>query len=90
MGRTFWKDQFRTSAGCAVIISNRGGLPETITNGLILKELNVSSLFKNIDFLIKNKVRRLELQKKSIRNFYLTHKFVSSLIDNYRDENLNI
>jgi len=25
------------------------------------------------------------LQKKSIRNFYLTHKFVSSIIDNYRD-----
>ena len=87
-----WEEPFgrtsleASSAGCAVIISNRGGLPETITNGLILKELNVSSLFKNIDFLIKNKARRLELQKKSIRNFYLTHKFVSSLIDNYRDE----
>ena len=87
-----WEEPFgrtsleASSAGCAVIISNRGGLPETITNGLILKELNVNSLYKNIDYLIKNKLRRHELQKKSIRNFYLTHKFVSSIIDNYRDE----
>ena len=40
-----WEEPFgrtsleASSAGCAVIISNRGGLPETITNGLILKEL---------------------------------------------------
>ena len=87
-----WEEPFgrtsleASSAGCAVIISNRGGLPETITNGLILKELNVKSLYKNIDFLVKNKKRRLELQNKSIRNFYLTHKFVSTLIDNYRNE----
>ncbi len=87
-----WEEPFgrtsleASSAGCAVIISNRGGLPETITNGLILKELNVASLYKNIDYLIKNKLARYELQKKSIVNFYLTHKFVSSLIDNYRDE----
>ncbi len=26
-----------SSRGCAVIISNRGGLPETITNGIIIK-----------------------------------------------------
>ncbi len=87
-----WEEPFgrtsleASSAGCAVIISERGGLPETITNGLILKELNVKSLYKNINFLIRNKSRRLELQKKSINNFYLTHKFVSSLIDNYRNE----
>ena len=87
-----WEEPFgrtsleASSTGCAVIISNRGGLPETITNGLILKELNVNSLYKNIDYLIKNKSRRYELQKKSVLNFYLTHKFVSSLIDNYRDE----
>ncbi len=87
-----WEEPFgrtsleASSAGCAVIISDRGGLPETITNGLILKELNINSLYKNIEFLIKNKSRRHELQKKSIENFYLTHKFVSSIIDSYRDE----
>ena len=87
-----WEEPFgrtsleASSAGCAVIISNRGGLPETITNGLILKDLNVTSLYKNIDYLIKNKIARYKLQKKSILNFYLTHKFVSSMIDSYRDE----
>ncbi len=87
-----WEEPFgrtsleASSAGCAVIISNRGGLPETITNGLILKNLNVESLYKNIDYLIKNKIKRQIFQKKSIKNFYLTHKFVSNIIDSYRDE----
>ncbi len=87
-----WEEPFgrtsleASSAGCAVIISNRGGLPETITNGLILKSLTIEALYKNIDYLIKNKTKRSELQKKSIKNFYLTHKFVSSNIDAYRDE----
>ncbi len=87
-----WEEPFgrtsleASSAGCAVIISDRGGLPETITNGLILKNLNVKSLYKNIDYLIQNKAKRIELQKKSLKNFYLTHKYVSSNIDTYRDE----
>ena len=87
-----WEEPFgrtsleASSAGCAVIISNRGGLPETITNGLILKNLNNKTLYKNIDYLIKNKKIRLEYQSKSIKNFYLTHNFVSKNIDAYRDE----
>ena len=87
-----WEEPFgrtsleASSAGCAVIISNRGGLPETITNGLILKKLDAKSLYKNIDYLIKNKKNRQDLQRKSLKNFYLTHKFVSSKIDSYRDE----
>ena len=75
-----------SSAGCAVIISNKGGLPETITNGLILKKLNVQSLYKLMDILIKNKDKRLKLQKLSLKNFFLTHEYVSKTIDNYRDE----
>ncbi len=87
-----WEEPFgrtsleASSAGCAVIISNRGGLPETITNGIILKKLNSKNLFKNIEYLIKDKLKRLELQKKSISNFYLTHHFVSRIIDEYRSE----
>ena len=87
-----WEEPFgRTSleaasAGCAVIISNRGGLPETITNAVILKDLNVETLYKSIDNLITNKQRRSLLQKLSIKNFYLTHEFVSKNIDSYRDE----
>ena len=87
-----WEEPFgrtsleASSAGCAVIISNRGGLPETITNGLILKNLNIKTLYKNIDYLIKNNKKRTEYQSKSIKNFYLTHKYVSKNIDSYRDE----
>ena len=30
------------------------------------------------------------MQNLSIKNFYLTHDFVTKMIDNYRDEKLNI
>ena len=61
LGRTFGRTSLEASLLCAVIISNRGGLPETITNGIILKKLNSKNLYKNIEYLIKNKSKRLEL-----------------------------
>ena len=85
-----WEEPFgRTSLeaasrGCAVIISNRGGLPETITNGIILRNLQPMTLFLAIDDLIKNKKKLLYLQSESLKNFYLTDKFISEKIDNYR------
>jgi glycosyltransferase involved in cell wall biosynthesis len=91
-----WEEPFgRTSLeasanGCAVIITNKGGLPETITNARILRKLNLKNLEKNIKFLIDNKKERKILQKKSIENFYLTHEFVTKKIDDYRDEKLQI
>ena len=37
-----------SSRGCATIISNKGGLPETVTHGIILKNLDVEfCLFSN-------------------------------------------
>jgi glycosyltransferase involved in cell wall biosynthesis len=89
-----WEEPFgRTSLeaaanGCAVIISDRGGLPETVTNSVILKKLDSSELTKEINYLIKNNEKRKNLQISSINNFYLTHKFVARLIDNYRDQKL--
>ena len=89
-----WEEPFgRTSLeaasnGCAVIISERGGLPETITNGLIINKLNVKNVYNKIQYLIDNPKTRLKLQKLSYDNFYLTHKFVSQKIDNFRDEKL--
>ena len=86
-----WEEPFgrtsleASSRGCSVIISNRGGLPETITNGIILKKLNFQELYRSIEYLIKNKKKRQELQKLSLNNFYLTHKFISNKIDKYRD-----
>ena len=89
-----WEEPFgRTSLeaasnGCAVIISNRGGLPETITNGIILKKLDVKNIYKEIEYLIKNIKKRKKLQKLSLKNFFLTHQFVSRLIDQTRDQKL--
>ena len=87
-----WEEPFgRTSLeassnGCAVIISNKGGLPETITNGVILRKLNVESLYKEIKDLIINKNKLINLQKSAYKNFYLTNEFISKKIDNYRNE----
>ena len=89
-----WEEPFgRTSLeasanGCAVIITNKGGLPETVTDAKILEDLNQKNLINSISNLIKNRKVREDLQKKSIKNFYLTHKFVSKKIDNYRSEKL--
>ena len=86
-----WEEPFgRTSLeaasrGCAVIISNRGGLPETITNGIILRNLRSKTLFDAIENLIIDKKKLKLLQKESIKNFYLTDKFISKRIDNYRE-----
>ena len=87
-----WEEPFgRTSLeasanGCAVIITNKGGLPETVTNAKILKSLTTNNLEKNINNLIKNNQLRKKLQKLSIKNFNLTHDFVTKNIDNYRSE----
>ena len=52
-GKNHLGEQAEASAnGCAVIITNKGGLPETVTDAKILK-LNVKSLVKTIDQLIK-------------------------------------
>ena len=91
-----WEEPFgRTSLeasanGCAVIITNKGGLPETVTDAKILNSLSVNNLVKTLEQLIKNSKLRKKLQTLSIKNFYLTHKFVSKQIDNYRSEKLEL
>ena len=85
-----WEEPFgrtsleASSRGCAVIISNRGGLPETITNGIILRKLDSNELFKSTENLILDEKKLYFLQEQSIKNFYLTDKLASSKIDNYR------
>tara|TARA_B100001741_G_scaffold137412_1_gene113176 strand:+ start:292 stop:2406 length:2115 start_codon:yes stop_codon:yes gene_type:complete len=89
-----WEEPFgRTSLeasanGCAVIISNRGGLPETITDGVTLKKLTVESIYLEIEKLILSKISRNKLQKDSLRKFFLTHEYISGLIDKVRDQKL--
>ena len=87
-----WEEPFgRTSLeaasrGCAVIISNRGGLPETVTNAIIMRKLNIQNLYNSIERLIKNSNQRKKLQFNSKKNFYLTNTFVTKLIDKYRKD----
>ena len=91
-----WEEPFgRTSLeaaanGCAVIISNRGGLPETVTNGIILKKLTVNEIYNKIIFLINNLQKRQVYQKLSYKNFYLSHQYVSKQIDEVRNNLLKI
>jgi len=90
-----WEEPFgRTSLeasanGCAVIITNKGGLPETVTNAKILEKLSVKNLVQNLNSLIKNKSLRTKLQTLSLKNFYLTHAYVTKKIDEYRSDKLN-
>ena len=95
-----WQEPFgrtsleASSRGCAVIISDKGGLKETITNGIILKKNSINEIFFTIDGLINNKKELLNLQKRSHKNFYLTNKYACKKIDDYRSDlligNINI
>tara|TARA_Y100000816_G_scaffold196610_1_gene143791 strand:- start:2747 stop:4879 length:2133 start_codon:yes stop_codon:yes gene_type:complete len=91
-----WEEPFgRTSLeasanGCAVVITNKGGLPETVTDAKIIENLSEKKLTKTILQLIENKKLRKKLQTLSIKNFYLTHKYISNKLDKYRSEKLNL
>ena len=87
-----WQEPFgRTSLeaasrGSAVIISNRGGLPETTKSAIILKKLSSDEIYNEIKKLIINKKKLINLQKKNYKNFKFNHKYISDLIDNIRSE----
>ena len=86
-----WQEPFgRTSLeaasrGCAVIISNRGGLPETTKSAIKLTELSSVELFNQIEKIILNKKRLIKLQKLNYKNFVFDHKYISNLIDSLRN-----
>lgn len=90
-----WEEPFgRTSLeaasrGCATVINNTGGLSETSKYSLKLKNLSVTELKNKLNRLIKNKSYLLKNQKRNYKGFFLTHKYVSSLIDKARDSQLN-
>ncbi len=85
-----WNEPFgRTSLeaasrGCGVIISDRGGLKETITDGIVVKKITAENFSKNIKKLIIDKNLLSKYQKNSVKNFYLTNNFASKKIDDYR------
>ena len=73
-----------SSCGCAVIISNNGGLPEASPHAIKLKNLSVKNLEKNLIQLIKNKKKLLKLQRTIFNKFDLTNLKISKKIDFYR------
>ena len=87
-----WEEPFgrasleAASRGSAVIISKKGGLPETSRSAIILDQLNHKKLYSKIDSLIKNKKLLQETQKLNYKNFFLTHKYVTNIIDNIRKQ----
>ncbi len=74
-----------SSRGCALIISNRGGLTETTKDSLVITNVSENSIYRNIKLLIKNEKLRKNLQKNTYKNFFLTNEYVSNLIDNLRN-----
>ncbi len=91
-----WEEPFgRTSLeaasrGSAVIISERGGLPETSKSAIKLKKLSSTEIFNEIEKLIKSETKLKTLQKLNYKNFVFDHEYISSLIDKVRDEFLNL
>ena len=62
-----------SSRGCALIISDTGGLKETTDHAIILKKISEQSIFDNIKELIQNEKKRLNYQKKTFFKFNLTN-----------------
>ena len=74
------------SRGCALIISNNGGLKETTNHALILKDISVNNLFNKIEFLIKNEKQRKKLQVNTYNDFKLTNELSTKKIDKIRSD----
>ncbi len=73
-----WEEPFgrtaleASSRGCATIISNSGGLPETTDYAIKLKKLNTKNIENEIIQLIKNDKLRKKIQIKSKK--FVKHK----------------
>ena len=77
------------SRGSAVIISDKGGLPETTPNAIILKKLTVDTLYKEIKKLIDDNKKLLTIQKANFKNFIFTHAYIAKIIDKIRLDTYN-
>ena len=75
-----------SSAGCALIITDKGGLKEASPKAMKLKTLTVKNVEKSIKKLILNESFKKSLQKRIYKHFYLTNNYISKKIDRYRDK----
>ncbi len=77
-----WEEPFgrtaleASSRGCATIISNSGGLPETTDYAIKLKKLDTKNIENEIMRLIKNDKLRKNIQNKSKK--FVKHKLKSN------------
>ncbi len=77
-----WEEPFgrtaleASSRGCATIISNSGGLPETTDYAIKLKKLDTKNIENEIIRLIKNDKLRKNIQNKSKK--FVKHKLKSN------------
>ena len=91
-----WEEPFgrtaleASSKGCATIISNRGGLPETTDHSIILKKNTANELYKKISKLIANKEYRKKIQSQSFNNVKHLINNNTKLIDDLRNELIDI
>ena len=87
-----WEEPFgRTSLeaasrGSAVIISDKGGLPETSKSAIILKNLTPEDIYNEIDKLITNKKYLKKSQNDNYKSFEFDHDYISKLIDEIRKQ----
>ena len=92
---SLWEEPFGRSSleagsrGNAVIISKRGGLPETIREPIFLKKVETKEIFKEIENLILNKNL---LKKNQFNNFKSPLHLISTnikIMDAHRSEIIN-
>ena len=78
--------------GCAVVTSNKGGIPEIISDcGIMVNEVSPKTLAENINALIRDKDLLINLQNKSLKRAEeFSNKYDSiKLIDEVRDKILS-
>ncbi len=90
-----WEEPFgrtsleASSRGCATVISNRGGLPETTDHCIILKKNDARNLYIVLKKLINNDNIRKNLQLDSFKNVKHLTRENSKLIDDLRFNLIN-
>jgi glycosyltransferase involved in cell wall biosynthesis len=86
-----WEEPFgrtaleSSSRGCATIISNRGGLPETTDHRIVLNKLDYKELYDEIKSLIINPKKRKKIQINGFKDVKHITKNNSKEIDHIRE-----
>ena len=93
---SLWEEPFGRSSleagsrGNAVILSKKGGLPETISSPIFLKNISAKSIYDEIERLIKNKKRLNKIQKDLFYNPLHILNRNTEILDNDRSKLLDV